>query len=181
MHCFFYYYCWFFCIKGWILRHPQVEHRTKQVGLSSVMINPPLCCSAAARSHIFLAFPLSRRASRPSIKTAQLYYSCCQYCNNKRTQRGEHHITLLTRTEQMHIEWILSFKTCQHVICGRVSTNIFQCHSSQHRAVTLAVSWDGGRQNTMIWPLMENRGNWHGGDEALFSLRVPYFCLGTLL
>ena len=51
----------------------------------------------------------------------------------------------------------------------------------QAGAVTSAVSWDGGRQNTMIWPLMENRWDWHGGDEALFSLRAAIFLLGDAI
>lgn len=33
----------------------------------------------------------------------------------------------------------------------------------------------------MIWLLMENRWDWHGGDEALFSLRLPYFLLGDAI
>lgn len=63
--------------------------------------------------------------------------------------------------------------------------------------VTLAVSWDGwggsgggggagagaggeAKHNDLA-PLIENRRDQHEGDEALFSLRLPYFCLGTLL
>jgi len=33
----------------------------------------------------------------------------------------------------------------------------------------------------MIWPLMENRWDWHGGDEALFSFAGAIFLLGDAI
>lgn len=70
-------------------------------------------CEPSAISDIVFLLPFTASAPPPGFAGTQLYYSCCQYGNNKRTREGrDRHITLLTRIRQMHVQWILSFKTC---------------------------------------------------------------------
>lgn len=120
---------------------------------------PPLCLSF---------FPHSCLSHLLSFPKTQLYYSRCQYSNNKECARswGQRN-TLLTSTPQMRGQWILSFKTLQRVICGPVRASICQCQGGTASCWQFAGKFGVSKAKLADQPL-QRVGRWQSGDGSVF-------------
>lgn len=123
-------------------------------------------CFFTPSQAVFL--PRSCLSHLPSFPKTQLYYSRCQYSNNKECvgSWGRRN-TLLTRAPQMRGQWILSFKTLQRVICGPVRVSICQCRGGMGLCWQFAGKFGVLKAKLADQPL-QRVGRWQSGDGSVF-------------